>query len=103
MRTCLGGGLLRDCNRRRAMYTDANNIGHPVMPRPRGKQLPNRLCVSLDRDTYTELCAISRDEGVSASWVVRKAVQELVARHRAGLTPELPLQRSAGGARDSQA
>ena len=71
------------------------------MPRPRGKQLPNRLCVSLDNETYADLCALSRDQGVSASWLVRRAVQELVLRHRHELLPELPLQRSTGSRRAS--
>lgn len=65
------------------------------MPRPRGKQLPHRLCVSLDNETYAGLCALSRNEGVSASWLVRRAAQDLVARHQTELLPELPLQRSA--------
>jgi hypothetical protein len=65
------------------------------MPRPRGKQLPNRLCVSLDNETYVGLCMLSRDQGVSASWLVRRAVRDLILRHDAELVPELPLQRSA--------
>ncbi len=65
------------------------------MSRPRGKRLPNRLSVSFDPSTFAELCSICRDEGVSASWVVRRAVQELVARHRTGDHPELPFQRSS--------
>lgn len=73
------------------------------MPRPRGKQLPNRLCVSLDNETYVGLCALSRDQGVSASWLVRRAVQELIARQSVEMTPELPLQRSARARRASNA
>ncbi len=69
------------------------------MARPRGKQLPNRLCVSLDNETYAALCALSRDQGVSASWLVRRAVQELITQHSIDLLPELPLQRSAGARR----
>lgn len=69
------------------------------MPRPRGKQLPNRICVSLDNETYAGLSALSRYQGVSASWLVRRAVQELVSRHSTELLPELPLQRSAGARR----
>lgn len=64
------------------------------MPRPRGKQLPNRLCVSVDTGTYAELCTISRDEGVSVAWLVRRAVQEMVSRRQTESAPELPLQRS---------
>lgn len=71
------------------------------MPRPRGKQLPNRLCVSLDNETYADLCTLSRDQGVSASWLVRRAVQDLVSQHRSELVPELPLQRSANSRRVS--
>jgi hypothetical protein len=69
------------------------------MPRPRGKQLPNRLCVSLDNETYADLCTLARDQGVSASWLVRRAVQDLVSRHRTELLPELPLQRSSNSRR----
>jgi hypothetical protein len=64
------------------------------MPRPRGKQLPNRLCVSIDSGTYTELYAISRKEGVSVAWIVRRAIQEMVSRRQIENAPELPLQRS---------
>jgi hypothetical protein len=64
------------------------------MPRPRGKQLPNRLCVSVDTRTYTELCTISRNQGVSVAWIVRRAVQEMVSRRGTENAPELPLQRS---------
>lgn len=71
------------------------------MPRPRGKQLPNRVSVSFDSATFSELCAISQGQGVSHSWIVRRAVQELVAKHRTGLTPELPLQRPTGATRGS--
>jgi len=73
------------------------------MPRPRGKQLPNRQCVSFDQKTYAELCTLSRDQGVSVSWMVRRAVQELVARHRGDALPELPLQRSVGSRRSEAA
>lgn len=73
------------------------------MARPRGKQLPNRLCVSLDNETYTGLCALSRDQGVSASWLVRRAVRELIRQHSIELLPELPLQRSAGARREPNA
>ena len=71
------------------------------MARPRGKQLPNRLCVSLDNKTYAGLCTLSRDQGVSASWLVRRAVQELVSRHLSEAPPELPLQRSESSRRAS--
>ncbi len=69
------------------------------MARPRGKQLPNRLCVSLDNETYAALCVLSRDQGVSVSWLVRRAVQGLITKHSIDLLPELPLQRSAGARR----
>ncbi len=73
------------------------------MARPRGKHLPNRLCVSFDPQTYADLCAFSRGQGVSASWMVRRAVHELVARHSGDLLPELPLQRSAPSRRGPDA
>ena len=81
------------CNDHGMMLCDTQYIMKP-MARPRGKQLPNRLCVSFDPQTYADLCTLSRQQGVSASWMVRRAVHELVARHQGGLVPELPLQRS---------
>lgn len=69
------------------------------MSRPRGKQLPNRLCVSFDNATYADLCALARKQGVSASWMIRRAVQEFVAGARDVSEPELPLGRSASGER----
>ena len=94
------GPELSSCNARTLMYSDEKYI-RKTMPRPRGKQLPNRLCVSLDNETYAGLCTLSRDQGVSASWLVRRAVQTLVAQHSTRLLPELPLERSVGTRRAS--
>lgn len=65
------------------------------MPRPRGKNLPVRMSVSLDATAYAELHAISSDLGVSASWVLRRALEEFIERHRSESQTELPFARSS--------
>ena len=39
-----------------------------------------RLSVSLDELTYQALCDIARDDDVSVAWVIRRAVNDLVAK-----------------------
>ena len=50
-----------------------------------------------------DLCTLARDQGVSTSWMVRRAVQQLVSQHHGEVLPELPLQRSAGVRRSQSA
>lgn len=38
-----------------------------------------RLSVSLDEQTYKALCDIARNDDVSVAWVIRRAVNDLVA------------------------
>ena len=80
------------------------NTSVKIMPRPRGKQLPNRLCVSFDKQAYADICVLSRESGVSVAWMVRRAVKELVSRHKnETLQSELPLQGSASTRRGAVA
>ena len=57
-------------------YTD-------IMARPRGRTKPARLTVNLDRRTYVSLVELAKREDVSVSWVVRRAIERLLARDRA--------------------
>lgn len=54
-----------------------------TMGRPRGRTKPARLTVNLDRPTYASLVEVARREDVSVSWVVRRAIEALLARDRA--------------------
>lgn len=51
------------------------------------------MSVSLESTAYAELHAISRDLGVSGSWVLRRALEEFIQRHRSENQTELPLAR----------
>ena len=44
---------------------------------------PVRLTVKLDRPTYASLVEVAKREDVSVSWVVRRAIETLLARDRA--------------------
>ena len=44
------------------------------MARPKGRSLLVRTSVSLDAASYADLCAISHHHGVSAAWVLRRAL-----------------------------
>lgn len=65
------------------------------MARPRGRTKPARLTVNLDRPTYLSLVELARREDVSVSWVVRRAIERLLARDRA--TPVVPVLGSLEG------
>ena len=73
-------------------YTD-------VMARPRGRTKPARLTVNLDRPTYLSLVELAKREDVSVSWVVRRAIEVLLASDReAPVAPALG-SRDGGGNR----
>lgn len=54
-----------------------------LMGRPKGRTKPARLTVNLDRLTYLSVLELARREDVSVSWVVRRAIETLLARDRA--------------------
>jgi hypothetical protein len=66
------------------------------MARPRGNRKEARLSVSLDGREHAELCALARSRDVSAAWMVRQAIHDLLERERdKARNPELPLIRRA--------
>ena len=68
-----------------------------TMARPRGRTNPARLTVNVDRPTYDSLVEMAKREDVSASWVVRFAVETLFARDpAAGADPNLASPGSEG-------
>jgi predicted transcriptional regulator len=72
------------------------------MARPRGDRKAARLSVSLDRRIHAQLCALARKNDVSAAWLIRRAVMDLIARDaQPGDTLELPLSRRPSPARPS--
>lgn len=53
-----------------------------------------RLSVSLDEREYAELCALARSRAVSAAWMARQAIHDLLKREQdERRNPELPLPR----------
>ncbi len=54
------------------------------MPRPKGRQLPQRVSVALTEDQFTVLAAMAKANGAPVSWVVRRAVVDFLAQQ--GLT-----------------
>ena len=54
-----------------------------TMARPCGRTKPARLTVNLDRPTYASLVEVAKREDVSVSWVVRRAIETLLAQDRA--------------------
>jgi predicted transcriptional regulator len=62
------------------------------MARPSGNRKEARLSVSLDSQTYAQLCALARRSDVSAAWMIRRAINELIQRSaHPDETLELPL------------
>jgi len=51
------------------------------MARPRGTPKINRITVSLDDETYRVLQAKSAADDVSISWLIRKAIIEMIQRN----------------------
>ena len=85
----------RPATRRRGCSGTRGGFGLPIgfvisfvlhyagaMARPRGRTKPARLTVNLDRPTYASLVELARREDVSISWVVRRAIETLLARDR---------------------
>lgn len=46
------------------------------------KKLGPRVTVSVTPGDYSTLCALADHDDVSVSWVVRRAIQEFLQRHR---------------------
>jgi hypothetical protein len=66
------------------------------MARPRSNRRTVRLSVSLDETVYAAVLSLAREQDVSAAWVVRRAVNGLVAERSAAndsASPAKPLMR----------
>lgn len=61
------------------------------MARPRLNKKIVRTSVSLDEQMFNEVALLAAQNDVSVAWLVRKAVAELLERHRDELEPQLPL------------
>lgn len=64
------------------------------MARPRGDRNAVRLSISLDEADHAEVKRLAGELDVSAAWVIRRAVAELVAKYRDSKPAELPLRRA---------
>ena len=56
-----------------------NMISVPVMPSPKSPAVP--MLVRLDADLKAELDRFREEEGISATWIVNKALREWVERY----------------------
>ena len=65
------------------------------MPRPKGKKDSVRFTVSLDPQVHAKLVRIAESNDVSLSWIVRRAVTELIDRQDASQQAELPFSQPA--------
>ena len=65
------------------------------MPRPKGKKDSVHFTVSLDPQVHAKLVRIAESNDVSLSWVVRRAVTELVDRQDRSQQADLPFSQSA--------
>ncbi|WP_167401337.1 ribbon-helix-helix domain-containing protein [Paraburkholderia eburnea] len=71
------------------LFYDAKNS--TLMARPRLNRKIVRTSVSLDEQMFSEVFQLAAQNDVSVAWLVRKAVAELLERHRGELEPQLPL------------
>jgi predicted transcriptional regulator len=70
------------------------------MPRPKGRQLSNRVSVALTSEQHAALEELARSNNAAVAWVVRRAVTEFLMRNAPeNGTEELPLRRRTKGAR----
>jgi hypothetical protein len=61
------------------------------MARPKGKRKQARISVSFEDADYAMLCALARRHDVSAAWMIRQAVHNLIEVERTPENLELPL------------
>lgn len=61
------------------------------MARPRLNKKIVRTSVSLDEQMFNKVSLLAAQNDVSVAWLVRKAVAELLERHRDELESQLPL------------
>lgn len=61
------------------------------MARPRLNKKVVRTSVSLDEQMFNDVSQLATENDVSVAWLVRKAISELLERHRNELEPQLPL------------
>lgn len=61
------------------------------MARPRLNKKVVRTSVLLDEQMFNDVALLAAQNDVSLAWLVRKAVGELLERHRDELEPQLPL------------
>ena len=51
------------------------------------------LSVTLDEGEYAELTRLGEELGLSAVWMIRRAICEFILRHRDDIEADLPLRR----------
>lgn len=65
------------------------------MARPRGRQKTARVTVNLENQVYAALISIAAKNDAPLTWVVRRAVLDLIEKEALRLDqPSLPLTRS---------
>lgn len=64
------------------------------MLRPKNDKKSTRLSVTLYEAGYAELARLAVDIDLSAAWMIRSAISELIARRGRKVESELPLHRT---------
>jgi predicted transcriptional regulator len=59
---------------------------------PRARKFGPRLTVSLTGTNYDTLSALAEKDDVSASWIVRRAIDEYLRRRRKEINSPAPVQ-----------
>ena len=62
-----------------------------VVARPKGRQMPVRLSVSVSPADYANVVRFAQENGVPRALVIRKAIAEFIQRHDQAAQGELPL------------
>ena len=67
------------------------------MARPREGTATRRVSSSVSRSTLAKLETVARKEGVSVSWIIRRAVDDFLNAYGNEAQASLPLRRSTKG------
>ena len=54
------------------------------MPRPKGRELPYRISVSLNEEHYEALVNFASNNQATVSWIARRALIEFIEKYQNG-------------------
>jgi predicted DNA-binding ribbon-helix-helix protein len=67
------------------------------MGRPRLNRKTIRISISVEEKMYSDVVQLAGQSDVSVAWLVRKAVAEMLDKHRDEISPQLSLLATHGG------